>query len=336
MDCLITQLPFCDDLAVGAHADTHSSTAASSAADSAGAHVAMADPASKCSPDEAYARRCAEIDMVYVETPHDLALRKQAKQLMLETNCPTGRLLLVTGAEGSGRKATIRRLSQSAWLSPYESTDSRKQHPFVEIDARAQTQANRGTIVDAVAGVDAGAPAMRIQNDRKRLHYAAEDIVNRGLRLIAITHAEHMLNGKDVNAADAVAGRISVLMRETKASFILTGGNRILDFVRAREFGAEFHYPIEPISGVDEVLAFIEAFEGAGDLQPNPRLRDPLLLSTILDMTFGLRGRIAQWIGQAVKGAVFDDVEMLTVQHLLTTDALRVHAKRQSPLVAFL
>ena len=205
------------------------------------------------------------------------------------------------------------------------------------IDARAQAQADKWTIVDAIAGVADGQKASRVQHDRRRLQYAVNGIQNSGHRLIAITNADQIVRGKRVTELDEVAGRLSLLAAETGASFILTGGDELLRFVCDRPDligSASSHFPMQPIKGDDEFAGILTAFEKAGDLEHNPELREPALVGVLMDLTRSLHGRAAHLLREAAKAAKFDDVDMISVDHL-SKIVDRTVGSGENPLVDF-
>ena len=80
----------------------------------------------------------------------------------------------------------------------------------------------------------------------------------------------------------------------------------------------------------------LEAFEQAAGLQPNAALRDDKVVDVILDFTQRLRGRTAQLLREAVKGAIFDDVDTLSMAHVAKVVDRTPLAVGDNPLASLL
>ena len=292
------------------------------------------------SAEEIYAKRVAPVNALHIANDDGRKALERVQQLVIETTRDAGEVLLLTGAPMAGRRETVRQVARAPWLAPVQTTDGRLQRPFIAIDARAQSRFDDCLIIEALAGIS-GWPKNSIARHQKevdRLRAATEAIGTAAHRIIAITNAEQMLHGKNFKELDLVAGKIALLASETGASFILTGGSDLLAFVRSRLdlIGSVSHVPLQSISGTEEFVAMLEAFEQAAGLQPNAALRDDKVVDVILDFTQRLRGRTAQLLREAVKGAIFDDVDTLSMAHVAKVVDRTPLAVGDNPLASLL
>lgn len=286
-----------------------------------------------------YAERVAPVDALHVACDDDRKVRERAKQLVIEKSRAAGEVLLLTGAPMSGRSQKICQLATAPWLAPTLHPDGKKEAPILEIDGGAQSQTDKWTIVDAITGADdSKASAQSVQRDRRLLQHAKANILSSGHRLIAITNAGQMLRDKKVRQLQAIAGKISLFTSETKVSFIMTGDNELLTFVRAHVdlIGSVSHIPMQPIRGYDEFVDMLKAFANAGGLHLNEKLRGEALVGALMDLTQGLHGRAAHLLREATKAAIFDDVDTLSVDHLVKVVDRVALAIGENPLLRLL